>query len=370
MRLDCIELYQIAMPMKREFRTAIGVVSSTHSVLVKLIFAEHFGWAETAALDGPFFTPDWTPGVFEILNTWMGRRLLGSEIADGETIQAHLRAFRGHNFAKAALDVAWWDAYAKLRGEPLWKVLGGEQPTVEIGADIGICDSVDGVVRAVGRAVDEGCLRIKLKIMPGRDVEVVSAVRRQFPHVKMHVDCNGAYEMNSISTLKELDQYDLAMIEQPLNFDDLLDHAKLQHKLTTPICLDESITSVAKARKAIEIGACRWINVKVGRVGGLTNAVLIHDLCKESGIPCFVGGMLESALGQAASLALATLPNFTYPADIFPSEQLYHTDLAEPAIRLAAPSRVEASTEPGLGRIPSAELLSKMIVRKAVLRRE
>jgi O-succinylbenzoate synthase len=369
-RVDRIELYQVAMPIKQAFRTAVGAVTETHSVLVKLDFAEQFGWAESTALDGPFFAPDWTPGIFEVLNTWMGPALLGCEIGDGNGLQAALAAFRGHEFAKAALDVAWWDAYAKLRGKPLWQLIGGERSSVEVGADVGIGHSIDGVVREVGKALADGYVRIKLKIMPGRDVEVVRAVRRKYPLAVIHVDCNGAYRMASVSTFRELDQYDLAMIEQPLSYDDLLDHAKLQNELATPICLDESVTSIDKARKAIEIGACRWINVKVGRVGGLTNAVLIHDLCKKNGIGCLVGGMLESALGQAASLALATLPNFTYPADIFSSDQFYQVDLAEPAIQLAGPSRIEANAEPGLGRVPNADLLTKMTIRKAVLRHE
>lgn len=367
MRIERVELHYVVMPMARPFRTALGTEAAIHGIVVRMTTDAATGWSEVSALRGPFYASDWAAGIFELLREWMAPALLGREIVGPADLQVLLAPFRGNAFAKAALDVAWWDAYAKMRGEPLWRLLGGRGPAVTVGADIDLLDEVGDIVGSVAEARAAGYERVKLKIGRGRDLDVVRAVRRSFPDLMMHVDCNGTYGLGDLPLFRELDRYGLAMIEQPLGHDDLIDHATLQRELATPICLDESISSPDKARKAIEIGACRWINVKVGRVGGLTNAVAIHDLCRANGVPCWVGGMLESALGQAASLALATLPNFTYPADIFPSSRFYPTDLSEPVMELAGPARIEARRVPGLGHEPDPVRLARMTVRKAVL---
>jgi hypothetical protein len=211
----------------------------------------------------------------------------------GEKLGALLGPFKGNYFAKAGLDLAWWDAYAKSLGEPLWKTIGGKNNRVTVGADISVMEDLNALIECIGKSVDAGFKRVKLKFRPGWGLKMVAAVRQEFPDTVFHVDCNSGFRLDDLEMFKELDRYDLAMIEQPLAFDDLADHARLQMQIDTPICLDESIISLDRARKAIQINACKWVNLKVGRVGGLTNALAIHNYCLDHGIPCWVGGMLE-----------------------------------------------------------------------------
>jgi o-succinylbenzoate synthase len=293
--------------------------------------------------------------------------LLGAEVASGADLQARLARFKGNQFAKSAFDLAWWDLHARLRGEPLHRVIGGVRTTVDVGADFGIMETVDGLLDICRQAVDQGFKRIKLKYRPGWELDMLAAVRAAFPTTVIHVDCNSAYRLGDAAMLQELDRFDLAMIEQPLANDDLIDHAELQRRLRTPICLDESIASLDKARKAIAIGACRWINIKPGRVGGITNAIAIHDLCAARGIPCWIGGMLESAVGGSHCLALATLPNIAYPSDIFPTSRFYARDLSKPEMSLSGPSQMRLSDAPGIGAVPDAEQLGRLSVEQALL---
>ena len=264
--------------------------------------------------------------------------------------------------------MAWWDLYARGLDRPLWKILGGKNPTVDVGADFGVMESVDRLLDAIDTANEQGYKRVKLKFRPGWDLPMIEAVRKSFPKTIFHVDCNSAYTLDDLEMLKRLDAYDLAMIEQPLAHDDLADHAALQAQINTPICLDESITSPAKARKAIQLGACRWVNIKPGRVGGITNAVAIHNLCQQAAVPCWIGGMLESAVGASHCLALATLPNIRYPSDIFPTDRFYHEDLGEPPMRHSAPGQFCASMKPGAGAEPSPHALKRMTLENAVLK--
>ena len=252
------------------------------------------------------------------------------DIQSGRELQERLSGIKGNYFAKAAFDLAWWDLHAKKLGKPLWKIIGGTDPTVEAGADFGIMESINVLIETIARAVRQGYKRVKLKCCPGWDLEMIDAVRKEFPETTFHIDCNSAYTLDDLDMFKRIDRYGLAMIEQPLGYDDLIDHAALQAHIDTPICLDESITSPDKTRKALSIKACRWINIKPGRVGGITPALVIHDICREAGIPCWIGGMLESAVGASHCLALATLPNIRYPSDIFPSDRFFRKDLSIP----------------------------------------
>ncbi|WHO73538.1 o-succinylbenzoate synthase [Rhizobium sp. BT03] len=263
-------------------------------------------------------------------------------------------------WTKAGLDTAWWDLAAKIAGEPLWKMIGGKGPDAIVGADISVMDNLDELVSAVDKARQDGFQRTKLKFRRGWGLDMVARVREAFPDAVLHVDCNSAFTLDDIGMFRELDRFGLAMIEQPLAYDDLIDHARLQSELKTPICLDESITSLDRARKAIDIGACGWINIKPGRVGGLTNAIAIHDLCAARNVPCWIGGMLESAVGQGPALALSTLPNVKYPCDVFPSERLYEVDLSEPEITLSGPGRITASHQPGQRFRPNSERLANV----------
>lgn len=365
MRIDRIDIYQVMMPLVYPFRTAFGNDEVIESVLVRLWSGRAYGWSEASPWRTPAYSPEFAAGVFLLLQTHLAPRLLGQDIPDGRGLQMLLAPAKGNHFAKAALDLAWWDLHARLRGEPLWKTLGGTQPTVIVGADFGVMDSIDDLLRTIDGALQAGFKRVKLKFRPGWDLPMIRAVRRRFPEMVCHVDCNSAYTLDDLPLFLELDEFGLAMIEQPLMHDDLNDHARLQRELKTPICLDESITSVVKARQAIELQACRWVNIKPGRVGGLTNAVQIHDTCRAAGIPCWVGGMLESAVGANHCLALATLPNFTYPADIFPSDRFYRPDLSVPPVVLDGPSRVTARDVPGCGAEPDPERLARQTMHQA-----
>jgi len=367
MRIDRIDLYHVAMPLMYPFRTSYGDDESIEAIIVRLEANGAVGWGETAPWRAPGYSPEWAYAAFLTMERWLAPRLVGQDIATGEELQSRLAGVKGNHFAKAGLDVAWWDLYALLEARPLWRVLGGQSPVVSVGADLGVMDSVEELLSAVDGVREAGFPRLKLKYRPGWDLPVVRAVRRAHPDLTTHIDCNGAYTLDDLPMFRELDELGLAMIEQPLAHDDLVDHATLQAQLTTPICLDESVTTVARARKAAEIGAARWVNVKPGRVGGLTNAVAIHDVCARAGIPCWVGGMLESALGQGAAIALATLPNFRYPADVFPSSRFYRLDLSEPQITLGSPPSVTAPDLPGVGFRPHPDRLRAQTIHHAAI---
>lgn len=367
MRIDRIDIYHVTMPLVYPFRTAFGNDDTIESVLVRLWSGKAFGWGETSPWRAPAYSPEFAGGVFLLLRTQLAPLILGREVQDGRSLQNLLAPAKGNHFAKAALDLAWWDLHARLRGEPLWKTLGGSQTGVTVGADFGVMESVDDLLRTIDGALQAGFKRVKLKFRPGWDLPMIRAVRRRFPEMVCHVDCNSAYTLDSLPMFRELDGFGLAMIEQPLMHDDLNDHARLQRELKTPICLDESITSAVKARQAIELKACGWVNIKPGRVGGITNAVQIHDICRAAGIPCWVGGMLESAVGANHCVALATLPNFTYPADIFPSDRFYRPDLSEPPVVLEGSSRVVARDAPGCGAEPDPERLARQSLQSASL---
>ena len=367
MKISRIEIYRVAMPLVYPFRTAFGNDETIESVLVRLCAGDAYGWGEAASWRNPGYCPECAATQFTISKQFLAPRLLGQDIESGQQLQQRLSAIKGNQFAKAAFDLAWWDLYARGLDQPLWKVLGGTSPTVDVCADFGIMETVDRLLEAIHTANQQGYKRVKLKYRPGWDLTMIEAVRKTFPDTTFHVDCNSAYTLDDREMFKQLDRYDLAMIEQPLMHDDLIDHAALQAQISTPICLDESITSLAKARKAIEIKACRWVNIKPGRVGGITNAVAIHNLCQEAAIPCWIGGMLESAVGAAHCLALATLPNIRYPSDIFPSDRFYREDLSEPAMAHSAAGQFRASGKPSAGAEPNPDALQRMTLETAVL---
>jgi len=366
--IESIDLYRVAMPLVYPFRTAFGDDDVIESVLVRLRSGDLWGWGEVSPLRSPTYSPECAAGVFMMIRDFLAPLVLGREIDSGRQLQEELSSVKGNNFAKAGLDLAWWDLYARSRDEPLWKVLGGRTNTVDVGADFGVMETIDLLLQSIDTAVKAGFKRIKLKYRPGWELDMVAAVRNAFPGVVFHVDCNSAYSLSDLAMFRELDKYDLAMIEQPLLHDDLIDHAELQSKINTPICLDESITSAAKARKAIKIGACRWINIKPGRVGGLTCAIDTHDVCQGAAVPCWIGGMLESAVGASHCLALATLPNVKYPSDVFPSDRFYAEDLADPPMELSGPSQISASEAPGIGARPDPGRLASLTIEEVSLR--
>jgi len=368
MHIDAIELFRVSMPMKSVWRTAFGEESAIDSVFVRLLANGVEGWGETAPYRLPHYSPEWAKAAFELMRDALAPQLVGREVESGAELQRLLRVFKGNHFAKAGLDNAWWDAAAQQAGQPLWRYIGGTGPAATVGADIAVMENIDDLIATIGVSLQAGFERVKLKFRPGWGLEMVRQVREAFPKAVLHVDCNSGFTLEDLPMFEALDKLGLAMIEQPLAHDDLIDHARLQSRLRTPLCLDESITSLDRARKAIDIKACGWINLKPGRVGGLTPAIAIHDYCAERNIPCWVGGMLESAVGQGPALALATLPNISYPSDVFPSDRFYEQDVSEPEVVLSGPSQITAPDAPGHGFRPVPRRLSRCTVERALVR--
>lgn len=360
MKIEKIRILWVENPLVYPFRTSFGDNSSIQTVLVQLFSGSISGWGEAASWSMPFYSAECAAGQFLISRDFIAPLLLNQDVSSGIELQNRLKPIKGNYFAKAGFDLAWWDLYAKLNKQPLWKVLGGKQPTVDAGADFGIMDSIDDLIDEITRAKDQGYKRIKLKYKPGWDINMLKRVRSEFPDIPIHIDCNSAYSLNDIDMFKELDNYNLTMIEQPLAHDDLIDHAQLQKQISTPVCLDESIVSVDKVRKAIKTGACRWVNIKLGRTGGITNALDINRYCEEHNIPCWVGSMADSAFGASHNIAFATLSNIKYPSDIFPTSRFFLRDLGIPDINHSGPSQFKASGEPGIGILPDEEYLAKV----------
>lgn len=368
MRIDRIELFHVAMPLIYPWRTAYGEDAAIHSVLCRLTSGSVDAWGESTPLAAPCYSPEWGGGIFTVARDWLAPALLGKDVTSGVQLQQELSLFKGNHFAKGILDSAWWALQSKLTGTPLHRLLGATRDVVPVGADFGVMDSVDDLLAAVGKAVDDRFPRIKLKFRPGWDIPMLAAVRRQHPTHPVHIDCNSGYRISDLELFQKVDEFQLAMIEQPLQHDDLIDHAALQARIQTPVCLDESMISTRRAEQAADLGSCRYINIKPARVGGITNAVAIHDICQARGIPCWVGGMLESATGVGICMALAMLDNFVYPADIFPSSRFYHEDLSGPPIELERDANGIPSVR-AFNQLPEPNLdrLRKLTVQSAVI---
>ena len=367
MRIDRIELFHVAMPLISPWRTAYGEDAVVESVLCRMTSGSVEAWGESCPLAAPCYSPEHASGVYETAARWMAPRLLGQEIASGDELQQRLAIFKGNPFAKALLDCAWWNLHSQLTGQPLHQLLGATRSVVSVGEDFGVLDTIDELLGKIAGAVEGNFPRIKLKYRPGWDLPMLTRVRQEFPQATFHIDCNSGYTIRDLEMFRAIDELNLAMIEQPLNHDDLVDHATLQRAIRTPVCLDESIASVRHVEKALELHSCRYVNIKPGRVGGLTNAVRIHNLCQAAGIPCWVGGMLESAVGVAQCVSLAMLDNFTYPADIFPSARYYTTDLADTPITLTRHQGIPAVEVLTRMPEPDPQRLQQMTVRSQVV---
>jgi O-succinylbenzoate synthase len=373
MRIDRIDLYHVAMPLIYPWRTAYGEDAAIHSVLCRMSSGSISGWGESSPLAAPCYSAEWGGGLFAVAKQWFAPALIRQSIDSAEQLQQRLGHFKGNLFAKGLLESAWWALQSNATDRPLHVLLSDEAGSaprgeVPVGADFGVMDSIDDLLSAIGPAVEQGFPRVKLKFRPGWDGPMVRAVCRTFPRQTFHIDCNSGYRLSDARMFQDLDDLGLAMIEQPLAHDDLVDHAKLQAQLRTNICLDESITGPRQTEQAIELKSCRFVNIKPARVGGLTNAVRIHNLCRAAGIPCWVGGMLESAVGSAQCVALAMLDNFTYPADIFPSARFYREDLADQPLELIRTAEGLPGVKP-FARLPEPHptRLAQSTLQSAVL---
>jgi O-succinylbenzoate synthase len=362
MRIRGAELRLVQLPLVRPFRTSFGEESTKVALLVRIETEDGDGWGECVASAEPRYSEEFIDGARLVLKDHLLPAAARASSLSGEGVTAELRWLRGNRMARAALEMAVLDAELRAEGRSLADYLGAARDRVACGVSVGIAATIDALLEQVRSYVDQGYVRVKLKIEPGWDVEPVGAVRSAFPDLPLSVDANAAYRLTDLPVFEALDALDLVMIEQPLGHEDLLDHATLQRRVTTPICLDESVRSAADARAAIALGACRVINIKSGRVGGILEAKRVHDLALSQGIPVWCGGMLETGVGRAANLALASLPGFTLPGDTSASERYFAEDLTEPFV-LDSDGTMKVPTGPGLGVEPLPERLKACTVR-------
>jgi O-succinylbenzoate synthase len=368
MRLDRIDLILVRLPLVRPFMTSSSRKSHLDHILVRVVTDEGAtGWGECASPSDPFYCPETVETCWHILHDFLAPMVLGRDWSSIEQLVGFYHLVKGNAFARAGLEMACWDALGRLRQRPLHAMLGGDREEILSGVSLGIEPTAEQLIERIEQFLAEGYRRIKLKIAPGYDVEVIRKVRERFPTVPLQVDANSAYTLADLATLRELDAFDLLLIEQPLAHDDIVDHARLQAELKTPVCLDESIHSAEDARKALDLGACRVINIKVSRLGGLLEAKRVHDLCQSRGVPVWCGGMHEFGIGRAANVAISSLPGFTLPGDISGSDKYYRQDIVVPPI-LAHRGAIAVLGGPGLGVEPVEDLVRASTLRTASLR--
>jgi o-succinylbenzoate synthase len=366
-RIDRLELRLCRLPLVSFFETSFGRSYDRTFLLVRLSGDGHEGWGEAVAEGNPYYSSETTETAWHIITRFIAPRVLGVSFEHPREIFPALQAIRGHNMAKAAVEMAAWDLYAQLLGQPLARVLGGTRARIASGVSIGIQDSLEDLASKIERELSAGYQRIKIKVKPGWDLDAVEMVRRRFGAVPLMVDANAAYTLADAPHLARLDAHALMMIEQPLDYDDVSDHVALQQVISTPICLDESIHTVRIARDAIRMGACKIINIKPGRIGGHLESIRLHDLCAQNGIPVWHGGMLETGIGRAHNIHLASLPNFSLPGDIAASKRYYQPDLIEPPIEVASDGTVAVPDAPGIGVTIIAERVERATERMVLL---
>jgi len=362
-KIDRLELRLLTLPLVQFFETSFSRVHDKHFLIVRLDADGVSGYGECVADRDPYYSAETNDTAWHIITEFIAPRVLGTEFAHPREVFPALKAIRGHNMAKAAVEMAAWDLYARQRGEPLSRALGGTRDRIASGVSIGIQDSLDQLMGKIEKELAAGYQRIKIKIKPGWDLDAVERVRKTFGQIPLQVDANAAYTLEDAATLARLDPFKLLLVEQPLDYDDVMDHAVLQKQITTPVCLDESIHTVRIARDAIEAKACQIINIKPGRVGGHQASIELHDLCAAHGIPVWHGGMLESGIGRAHNIHLASLPNFSLPGDIAASKRYYQPDLIDPEIDIARDGTIEVPKGPGIGVNIVRERIEKATLR-------
>ena len=370
MRIDRIEIYYVSLPLIYPWKTAYGEDADIHSVLFRLISGDYHGWGESTPFFAPTYSPETASTVFVLNQEVFCPRLVGRDFESADALLDDLNLFKGNPFAKAGPEAAWWDLKARMDGQPLGRLFGIQNSRVEAGSDFGVQDTLDMLLEKIQGAIDHGFKRTKLKVRPGWDLEMLRLVRSTFPRHTFHIDCNSGYSLEDLPFFKQVDKLELAMIEQPLFHRDLIDHAELQAQLETPICLDESITSMRDLEVALKLKSLRYLNIKAGRVGGFSVAKALHDRAADAGIPCWIGGMLESGIGAGLNIELAGLSNFTYPADLFPSAFFYRQDLTEPELVLNPDCTFSTSTVPGTPYRPDMERVEAATLRKAVVEKQ
>jgi len=349
--------------------TAGRELGALETVLVRMQSGDVAGWGEASPGNAPTASAEWTAGVFRCLRDWLAPAAVSATVDSGDELAEKLAAFRGNRFAKAALDTAWWDLKARREGRPLHQLLGGDRPAIELGVTFDRMDSIEKFFAAVGQVLDAGFSRVSLMFRPGWEIEMVDAVRKEFPVAMLQIDAEGAMGLQHMDTIHRLEDFALAAIEQPFSADDLVAHAMAQQSLRTPICLDEAVTTVARAEMALDLQSCRMVNLEPGKVGGLTPAAAIHDLCRAAEVPCYVGTVPQTAVGQRIAMALAAKSNCSLPADYLPCEELLAEDLPGRLLPTRDPAdavmRIGLWSEPGLGLDPNPELLVRLCLDRA-----
>jgi len=364
-QLEKITLRQIRMPLVHFFETSFGRTTQRRIILVEVCAGGLSGWGEVTCGEHPFYNEEWTDSAWLILRNYVAPRVLNHEFASASDVNARTAHIRGHNMARGALEVAVWDLEARLASRPLYQHIGGgARREIPCGVSIGIQNSVPELLQKIETELAAGYQRIKMKIKPGWDVDVIREVRRRFPKILLMADANSAYTLRDAERLKCLDEFGLMMIEQPLAHDEIIDHAKLQAQLQTPICLDECIRSAHQAEQAIAMRAGRIINIKLGRVGGFAEAKRVHDVAQAAGIPVWCGGMLEAGIGRAHNIALATLPNFVLPGDVSASKRYWTRDIIRPPVEVTPHGTIAVRDEVGFGYELAREFLDSVTVRR------
>jgi O-succinylbenzoate synthase len=368
MKIEAITLREIQMPLVHFFETSFGRTTSRRILLLTAHCDGIDGWGECVAGEDPFYSSEWADTVWPTIKNYLAPAVLGHTLPSARDCVALMARVRGHRMAKAAIENALWDVEAKEKKQPLWKLLGGSRREIQCGVSIGIQDSIEQLLDRIQTELAGGYRRIKLKVKPGWDLNVLERVRSRWSDIVLSCDANSAYTLDEIEHLRKFDQFNLLMIEQPLWNDDIYYHARLQRELRTAICLDESIRHARDAAAAVETGACRIINIKVGRVGGFTEAKKIHDVCQANDIPVWCGGMLESGVGRAHNVALSTLENFRLPGDVSASKRYWKEDIIEPEVEVTPQGTIVIRDEPGTGYRVRQDLIEKLTVRKETIK--
>ena len=365
MEIAAIHAREISMQLVAPFETSFGITHNRRILLLELHAKDgSSGWGEVTAGEGPFYNPETTDTAWIVLRNFLVPLLLGKTIDSPEAALRAMEAVRGHEMAKAAVETAIWDLLAKQQTVSLARLLGGTRTDISSGVSLGIHKDIGKLLERIAQELAAGYQRVKLKIKPGQDIQVVSAVRNRYPEIALTVDANSAYRMSDLGLLEQLDAFNLTYIEQPLEWNEIYQHAELQRRLKTPICLDECIHNLRDAQAAIELGACRVINIKLGRVSGHTEARRIQAYCIEHDVPVWCGGMLESGIGRAHNIAMSSLPGFVLPGDVSASKRYWEEDIIVPAVEASPEGTIRVPDSPGIGFTVNKKRIEKLTVRQ------
>jgi o-succinylbenzoate synthase len=367
MKTESITLREIRMPLVHFFETSFGRVYGRRILLLSAQCEDVVGWGECVAAEDPFYSSEWIETAWSTIKHYLAPVVLGRSLVAAHESAGAMAKIRGHRMAKAAIENALWDAESQQKQQPLWKLLGGTTREIQCGVSIGIQDSVEQLLEKIEYELAAGYRRIKVKVKPGWDVNVLERIRSRWPEIGLSCDANSAYRLDEVEHLRKFDRFKLLMIEQPLWNDDIYYHARLQRELSTAICLDESIRHARDAAAAVETGACRIVNIKVGRVGGFSEARKVHDVCRDNDVPVWCGGMLESGIGRAHNIALSTLPNFRLPGDVSASKRYWKEDIIEPEVEVSPQGTIAVSDQAGTGYRIREDLIERLTVRKETI---